>query len=362
MANSSEQPPLVSIIIDNYNYERFVAQAIDSALQQTYSNVEVIVVDDGSTDRSREIIKGYEKRITVVFKENNGQASALNAGFAASHGDLVTFLDADDLLLPSMVKDIVEVFLSRPEIIRVQYRMQVIDADGRPTGILKPESHIPVPSGDVQKQALTFPFDMAWLPTSGNAFRAKALSRIMPIPADSYGIACADWYFVHLSCLLGPVLFLDHPEACYRVHNANNYELSGTSLNLEHIRRTIYYSQLTSRYLMQYARQFDLAYQPDEILSVSYIANRLVSLRLEPQNHPIPTDTCWGLVKEGARASFQRFDVSMGLKILYLGWFFLMAVVPKPLAATLGRWFFFPEVRMRLNRVLGKLHLQPKTV
>jgi glycosyltransferase involved in cell wall biosynthesis len=362
MMIASDQLPLVSIIIDNYNYERFVAQAIESALQQTYSKVEVIVVDDGSTDCSREIIERYEGHITAVLKENGGQASALNTGFAVCNGEIVVFLDADDLLLPSMVNDIVDVFLSRPEIIRVQYRMEVIDAEGHRTGVKKPESHIPVPSGDVQNQALTFPFDMAWLPTSGNAFRTKALSRIMPIPAKSYGIASADWYFVHLSCLLGTVFFLDSPEACYRVHNANNYELSGTSLNLEHIRRTIYNCQLTSYYLIQYAQQFDLAYQPDEILSVSYIANRLVSLRLEPQKHPIPSDTRWGLIKLGIRASFQRFDVSVRLKILFIGWFFLMAIAPKPFAVSLGRLFSFPQARLRLNLLLGKLHVQPKTV
>ena len=104
-------------------------------------------------------------------------------------GEIVIFLDADDLLLPSMVKDVVDVFLSRPEIIRVQYRMAVIDEHSRRTGVEKPERHIPVPSGDVHKQALTFPFDMPWLPTSGNAFSARALRTIMPIPENSYGSA-----------------------------------------------------------------------------------------------------------------------------------------------------------------------------
>ena len=86
MNMSLDRLPLVSIIVNNYNYERFVAQAIESALQQTYSPVEVIVVDDGSVDHSREIIQGYGGRIQPVLKENGGQASALNAGFAASRG------------------------------------------------------------------------------------------------------------------------------------------------------------------------------------------------------------------------------------------------------------------------------------
>jgi glycosyltransferase involved in cell wall biosynthesis len=135
MTEASDRQPLVSIIINNYNYERFVAHAIESALQQAYSQVEVIVVDDGSIDHSREIIQGYHGRIIPILKENGGQASALNAGFAVSHGEVIVFLDADDLLLPTMVNDVVDVFLSKSGIIRVQYRMAVIDEYNRRTGV-----------------------------------------------------------------------------------------------------------------------------------------------------------------------------------------------------------------------------------
>jgi len=76
----------VSIIIDNYNYGRFLGEAIDSALAQTYPHVEVIVVDDGSTDNSREVIAKYGDRIIPVLKENGGQASAFNAGLLRPRG------------------------------------------------------------------------------------------------------------------------------------------------------------------------------------------------------------------------------------------------------------------------------------
>ena len=72
---------LVSIIVNNYNYQRFLTEAIDSALKQTYCNTEVIVVDDGSTDGSLEIIASYGRRIIPLLKGNGGQNSALNAGF-----------------------------------------------------------------------------------------------------------------------------------------------------------------------------------------------------------------------------------------------------------------------------------------
>src|SRR5437870_10165188 len=104
------QDPLVSIIINNYNYGRFLREAIDSALAQTAPNVEVIVVDDGSTDNSAAIIAGYGNRVVPMFKTNGGQTSALNAGFARSTGDVVLFLDADDVLLPTAVEKAINLF------------------------------------------------------------------------------------------------------------------------------------------------------------------------------------------------------------------------------------------------------------
>jgi|SRR5262249_8595399 len=86
--------PLASILINNYNYGRFLDEAINSALSQNYPRKEIIVVDDGSTDNSREIISRYGDRIIPIFKENGGQASAVNAGVARCHGDILCFLDS----------------------------------------------------------------------------------------------------------------------------------------------------------------------------------------------------------------------------------------------------------------------------
>ena len=85
--------PLVTILICNYNYGRFLAEAIESALAQTWKNIEVIVVDDGSTDESREILTKYKGKIRIILKENGGQASAFNAGIAKARGEIVCFLD-----------------------------------------------------------------------------------------------------------------------------------------------------------------------------------------------------------------------------------------------------------------------------
>jgi glycosyltransferase involved in cell wall biosynthesis len=87
----SSNLPLASIIITSYNYEKFLPQAIDSALKQSYPVKEIIVVDDGSTDNSRHIINSYGDQIIPVFKKNGGITSATNAGFFASQGELIFF-------------------------------------------------------------------------------------------------------------------------------------------------------------------------------------------------------------------------------------------------------------------------------
>ena len=102
---------LASIIISNYNYARFLRDVINSALNQSYSTLEVIVVDDGSTDESREIIENYGDKIIKVLKSNAGMASVLNAGFSVSSGDVIFFLDSDDVLLHNTVEMVMPFFL-----------------------------------------------------------------------------------------------------------------------------------------------------------------------------------------------------------------------------------------------------------
>jgi glycosyltransferase involved in cell wall biosynthesis len=129
----SQELPLVSIIITNYNYEKFLPRAIDSALQQTYPVKEIIVVDDGSTDNSPHLINGYGNQIIPVFKKNGGVVSATNAGFFASRGEVIFFLDADDTFFPHKVEEMVTYYLQvmpqNPEAL-IFHRLEMTTDDG----------------------------------------------------------------------------------------------------------------------------------------------------------------------------------------------------------------------------------------
>jgi GT2 family glycosyltransferase len=345
---------VVDIVVNNFNYGRFLTAAIDSALGQRGVDVHVIVVDDGSTDGSRDVIASYGDRVTVVLQENRGQASALNAGFLRHRGDVVIFLDADDVLVPDAAAQVTAAFAGNPEAVKVHYRMAVIDADGKPTGQLRPPPHLRLPSGAMEREELSFPFDLPWTATSGNAFAAPALDRLLPIPEQEFRHA-ADWYLNHLAALVGPVAAVETICAGYRVHGANSYAPSGSRLQLEQVRKSVRYAAATRRELRRAAPALGHQLRSGPVLSVADLANRLISLRLAPAAHPLPRDRVSRLVLGGCAAAARRFDVRWPTKLMFVGWFFAMALVPRRPGAQLAEVFLFAERRSTLNSLLVRL-------
>jgi len=246
--------PLASVIVDNYNYARYLPQAIESALAQTYPRTEVIVVDDGSTDGSREIIAGYGDRIRPVLKANGGQASAFNAGFTASRGDVLVFLDADDMLSPTAVQEAVRCF-EEPGVVKVHWPLRELDWSGSETGRLVPEGDLP--EGDLRELVVQEgPASHLNPPTSGNAWSRNVLERILPVPEAEYRI-WADVYLLELAPLFGRIRQVSHPQGWYRVHGENRYASRSFTENLE--RGVRVYDQLC-RAMSHYGRElgFDL--------------------------------------------------------------------------------------------------------
>src|SRR6185437_6905080 len=131
---SKNMAPAVSIVITNYNYARFLPYSVQSALTQGAD--EVIAVDDGSTDGSREVIASFGSAVKPIFKENGGYASAINIGFLAAAGDIILFLDADDRLMPWCVSSIKAAW--RPGVSKVQWGQHGIDVEDRRLGIVYP--------------------------------------------------------------------------------------------------------------------------------------------------------------------------------------------------------------------------------
>jgi glycosyltransferase involved in cell wall biosynthesis len=209
-----------SIVITNYNYGRFLKQAIESTLRQSHAPAEVVVVDDGSTDESRDVIARHSGDVRAVLKANGGQASAFNAGFAETRGDVVLFLDADDALLPHAVETVLPYF-DEPEVVKVHWPLAVIDRDGRRTGRTTPGGRLA--DGDRRQQAMRLgPTNLVSAPTSGNAWARSLLEQLLPIPEEVYRI-CADTYLFESAPFYGTLRALPEPLALYRDHGRNSY-------------------------------------------------------------------------------------------------------------------------------------------
>ncbi|NDJ18042.1 glycosyltransferase family 2 protein [Myxacorys almedinensis] len=215
--------PLVSILINNYNYAGFVSQAIESALNQTYDRVEVVVVDDGSKDNSREVIASYGEKIVSIFKQNGGQASAFNAGFAASQGDILCFLDADDLCDFSKVSRVVEEFQKHPDAGWLFHLLQKVDSQGNALADDSNETNFSQSLFDFrEKISKGQPIRTVFPATSGLCFKRYVLQQTFPMP-EQLKISADN--FLRLSAIhVAPGLLLNEKLAMHRIHGSNAFE------------------------------------------------------------------------------------------------------------------------------------------
>lgn len=205
----------VSIVIDNYNYESYVAQTIESALAQTHPDVEVVVVDDGSRDRSMEVIRRYADRVIVIDKPNGGQGSAYNAGYARATGDLIIFLDADDWLYPEAAAEIVALW--RTGVSKVQFRLDMVDKIGASLG-----RQVPRVMHDKTALELVISFGAYGSPPgSGNAFHRSYLNQVLPMDERAWRIG-ADSVPILLAPVYGAVMSAPRALGAYRLHRPLN--------------------------------------------------------------------------------------------------------------------------------------------
>jgi glycosyltransferase involved in cell wall biosynthesis len=123
-------PPTVSIIIPNYNHTRFITGAIQSVLDQSYRSFEIIVVDDGSTDNSREVVAQFGDQVRYIWQENQGLGAARNTGIRAAEGELIGLLDADDQWQPVFLETMVSLAARYPEAAIYYCAAQGMDATG----------------------------------------------------------------------------------------------------------------------------------------------------------------------------------------------------------------------------------------
>lgn len=208
-------------MIVNYNYERFLGEAIESVLAQTYQNFEIVICDDGSQDGSREVISGYaekDARIKPIFQENGGVGSALNSTYGGSSGEIIAMLDADDLFTPTKLECVVEKFRQNTRVGTVLNALTKVDTTGRIVGKIPQFGSLD--RGELRERVLRSSAHWSVAPTSGVTFRRACAEQVFPIPAEKFRTE-VDGYMCTIAPLFYAVEAIDEPLTIYRVHSSN---------------------------------------------------------------------------------------------------------------------------------------------
>lgn len=217
--------PFVSVLIDTYNHERFIEQAIVSVLEQDFpaSDREIIVVDDGSTDRTPEIVRKFEPRVRLLRKENGGQASAFNAGIPECKGEIVAFLDGDDWWEKPKLSVVSSELEAHPEIGTIGHGLYEADESGKRLASNTPD-RLYETRLKTTREAREFVQLRSFLGTSRLAVRQRILQCVTPLP-ESLCVEADEFLATH-GAAVGGARVLQHSLTNYRLHSGNLYQFS----------------------------------------------------------------------------------------------------------------------------------------
>jgi glycosyltransferase involved in cell wall biosynthesis len=339
----------LSVIIANHNYADFVGAAISSALAIDWPDKEVIVVDDASTDCSRKVIEGFSGKVAAYFRSKSHQLGSHMFGFEQSTGDIIIFLDADDMLEPEVMREVTQVW--QPGISKVQYRMNLIDKAGTQLGSAIPQFP---PRNDPEGLRRTFLRTMAYTtpPGSGNAYSRTFVHDVF---AFSPSIPQSDAVLLTLAPILGDVLTIRKPLARYRWHDASYSAMQ--SLDASKLRERLRQDIEKARLFASVCGQLRLPVPLDPLrYSLNHLQYRLASYLVEPSAHPFPEDSMSGLVYRLVSSASMSSQMPLRDRAILVAWIIACFLVPPGSRRNVVLWRFAPMSRPRaINTLLGAL-------
>jgi glycosyltransferase involved in cell wall biosynthesis len=216
MANSTLEPtwkglptPLVSVITPSYNQAGFLEQTVLSVLDQDYPSVEYVVVDGASTDGTLDILRSYGDRLAWISEPDSGQADAINKGLRLAKGQVVAYLNSDDVYLPGAIRTAVEYLRAHPEVGLVYGDCRVIGPGGEPLGLIS------APEPDVQRWIHRGEF----VPQPAAFWRREVIGSVGLFDEGLHYALDYD-FFVRVA-LAFPAAHIPHPLAAFRLHGAS---------------------------------------------------------------------------------------------------------------------------------------------
>ena len=348
--------PGVSVLINSYNYERYLPFAIESALQQSHPRIQVVVVDDGSTDGSQEIIRSFGDRVESHVQENQGQTAACRRALALARHEIVIFLDADDLLEPEAAAQVAAIW--HAGVVKVQYSLKVIDEHGVFSGNIFPK----YPRSMTPEKVLADIYRSGSYqdsPTSGNAFSRTFLEEVMPHLIVRHA---PDGDLNGLAPLYGDVLTIPEPLGCYRIHGENSFAQS--KLDVGRFKEYIQQSKHRVAFLRDHYRTKNRIIDEDVLnRDMKYLEYRLMVARLDPAGDRSMMDVLKILFLIVRASRFSSQDLVR--RMLRMVWVAAVALSPRPLSRLLAeqryvpgrRWSWITNIASRTRPTGG---LQPR--
>jgi glycosyltransferase involved in cell wall biosynthesis len=327
----------ISVIITNYNYEQYVGDAIESVLKQTRKADEIIALDDGSTDRSRERIAAYGDQVKAVFQPNQGIKAVSNTAYSLSTGMLVIYLDADDVLYPTALERIAQVY--RPGIAKMQYDLDIVDGQRKPLG--RRYCNFP---GTVTAQGTARYFKRngtyIWPVTSGNVYAREFLEKVMPLtPPVSH-----DGVLNTIAPLYGDVVTIPEALGQYRLHlnNISRVDDAGQINIVPDFASRIRIRKLELEVLKDHADRLGIKLPADvidrELVFVNY---RLMARKIGREDEGDAARPLLKLWWKGVLVAF-RTPITFRARVKHLLWVNVLTIAPGPVARLL--------INLRYNR------------
>lgn len=311
--------------------------AIDSVLAENVG-AQIIVVDDCSTDNSRDVMRSYGDKIIPIFQlHNQGHGGAFNAGFAASTGELIYFLDADDFVLPGALQRVLGNY--QPGILIYHNRMRYSNEAGTLAGV-HPAMQVPLGIGDISRQ-LREQGRYYTNVTSGLLFAREGLEKVMPMDAEAYRMS-AEGYLVSVIPMYGPTTTFAEPLSAYRLHDAQNWKAQA---NLgARARRGLNHDFHRYAAIRDHAGRLGLPVAENlGDADLDHLNDRLISITFDPAEHPVAGDSVGRIVKLAKAVRVE--GTSRGTRFARGAWWTLMGVLPGGLRKTLLRWKMDPKSR-----------------
>lgn len=351
--------PTISVVIPCYNYARYVGGAIESALGQGYIHRQVIVVNDGSTDGSLDVIERYRGRVELIDQPNRGSIAAYTRGFEQARGDIVIFLDADDLLTPGALERVARAW--SPACAKVQYDLRIIDAEGRDLGRRFCNFAPGYDAARVRRDFLRTG-TYRWPVTAGNAYSRWFVAAMLPLDVE-HG---PDGALNTAAPLYGDVVTIAEPLGAYRIHGANMWASDGG--DARRLPQRIRHRRNEERLMRRHAAARGIRVPEASLLDheLAFINYRLMAKTLGLDYEGGADDTVASLAARGAKLLLgDALERALPARLLlaHLLWFGVLSAAPRPAAhglfylrfnrsALLGEW------RAGLARVRGALAMR----